>query len=56
MDEFVLFAFLLFKANQSNLPVRFSGESTARQSAFQNYLTFSNYLKGLTFADENEKN
>ena len=35
-DEFVLFAFLLFTANKSNSSVRFLGESTARQSAFQN--------------------
>ena len=34
MDEFVLFAFLLFMANKSNSSVRFLGESTARQSAF----------------------
>ena len=40
MDEFVLFAFLLFTANKSNLSVRFLGESMARQSAFQFYLTF----------------
>ena len=33
-DEFVLFAFLLFTANKSNLSVRFLGESTVRQSAF----------------------
>ena len=33
-DEFVLFAFLLFKANKSNSFVRFLGESTAHQSAF----------------------
>ena len=39
-DEFVLFAFLLFTANKSNLFVRFLGESTARQCAFRNYLTF----------------
>ena len=32
--ELVLFAFLLFTANKSNLPVCFLGESTARQSAF----------------------
>ena len=36
MDEFVLFAFLLFTANKSNSSVRFLGESTARQSAFRN--------------------
>ena len=39
-DEFVLFAFLLFTANKSNLSVRFSGESTARQFAFRFYPTF----------------
>ena len=33
-DEFVLIAFLLFKANKSNTSVRVLGESTARQSAF----------------------
>ena len=36
----VLFAFLLFTANKSNLSVRFLGESTARQSAFWFYPTF----------------
>ena len=36
MDEFVLFAFLLFTANKSNSSVRFLEESTARQSAFRN--------------------
>ena len=41
-DEFVLFAFLLFTANKSNSSVCFLGESTARQSAFWFYLTFSN--------------
>jgi hypothetical protein len=41
MGEFVLFAFLLFMANKSNLSVRFLGESTARKSAFWFYLTFS---------------
>ena len=40
MDDFVLFAFLLFTANKSNSSVRFLGESTARQSAFRFYLTF----------------
>ena len=34
MDEFDLFAFLLFTANKSNSSVRFFGQSTARQSAF----------------------
>ena len=38
---FVLFAFLLFKAKKSNLYVCFLGESTAHQSAFWFYLTFS---------------
>ena len=40
MDEFVLFAFLLFTANKSNLSVRFLGESMARRSAFWFYVTF----------------
>ena len=40
-DKFVLFAFLLFTANKSNSSVRFLGESTAHQSAFRFYLTFS---------------
>ena len=40
-DEFVLFAFLLFMANKSNSSFCFLGESTARQSAFRFYLTFS---------------
>ena len=40
-DKFVLFAFLLFTANKTNLSVCFLGESKARQSAFRNYLTFS---------------
>ena len=43
-DEFVLFAFLLFTTNKSNSSVRFFGESTARQSAFRFYLTFSTYI------------
>ena len=46
-DEFVLFAFLLFMANKSNLSVRFLGESTACQSAFRFYLTFGVYTKKL---------
>ena len=41
MDEFVLFAFLLFTANKSNSSVHFLGESTARQSAFCFHLTFT---------------
>ena len=41
MDEFVLFAFLLFRASKSNLSIQFLGESTARQSAFEFYLTFN---------------
>ena len=40
-NEFVLFALLLFMANKSNSSVRFLGESTARQSTFRFYLTFS---------------
>ena len=35
-DEIVLFSFLFFTANKSNSSVCFLGESTARQSAFQN--------------------
>ena len=34
MDEFVLFAFLLFTANKSNSPGRFFVEITVRQSTF----------------------
>ena len=40
-DEFVLFAFLHFRANKLNLSVRFLGESTARQSAFRFHQTFT---------------
>jgi hypothetical protein len=40
-EEFVLFAFLLFSANKSNLSVCFLGESTVCQSAFWVYLTFN---------------
>ena len=40
-DEFVFFAFLLFMANKTNSYVRFLGESTAHQSGFRFYLTFS---------------
>ena len=43
MDEFVLFAFLLFTANKSNSSVQFLGESTACQSAFRCYLTFKKF-------------
>ena len=43
-DEFVLFAFLLFTADKTNSSVCFLGESTARQSAFRFYLTFSKSL------------
>ena len=39
--EFDLFALLLFTANKSNSSVRFLGESTARQSAFRFYHTFT---------------
>ena len=39
--EFVLFAFLLFTANKSNSSVHlFLGKSTARQSAFRDFLIF----------------
>ena len=41
MDEVVLFALLLVTADESNSSVRFLGESTARQSSFRFYLTFS---------------
>ena len=51
-DKFVLFAFLLFTANKSNCSVRFLGESTARQSAFRNYLTFK-YTISLTGGENN---
>ena len=41
-DQFVLFAFLLFTANKSNLSVRFMGESTAPQwSKLLNRPTFN---------------
>jgi len=43
-DAFVSFAFLLFTANNSNLFIHFMGESTARQSAFWFYLTFSYFV------------
>ena len=49
MDEFDLFAFLLFTANKSNSFVRFLGKSTARQSAFQFYLTFTPSCIGIGF-------
>ena len=39
-EKIVLFAFLLFTANKSNSSMRFFGESSVRQSAFQNYRTF----------------
>ena len=39
-NKFVLFAFLLFTENKIKLFVCFLGESTARQSCFQFYLTF----------------
>ena len=56
MDEFVLFPFLLFTANKSNSSVRFLGESTACQSAFQFYLTFSDGLgKSLLFSKGGSK-
>ena len=48
MEEFVLFAFLLFTANKSNSSVHFLGESTARQSAFWSYLIFNGHEKNAT--------
>ena len=53
MDEFVLFAFLLFMANKSNLSVCFLGESTARQSAFRFYLTFSKVIAEIRSSKSN---
>ena len=41
INEFVLFLFLLFTANKSNLFVHFLGESTASQFCFWFYLTFT---------------
>ena len=40
-NKFILFAFLLFMANKTNLFVRFLGESTARPNCFRFDLTFS---------------
>ena len=45
MNEFVLFAFLLFTANKTNSFVRFLGESMARPNCFRFYLTFSDHKK-----------
>ena len=39
-NEFVLFAFLLFTTNKTNLYVRFLGESMACPICFRFYLTF----------------
>ena len=47
--EFVLFAFLLFMANKSNSSLHFLGESTAHQSAFWFYLTYSIVLTVVFF-------
>jgi hypothetical protein len=44
-DEFILFAFLLFTASKSNSFICFLGESTACQSAFRFYLSFSDRQK-----------
>ena len=43
-NGFVLYAFLLFTANKTNLFVRFFGESTASQSCFWFYQTFKGQL------------
>ena len=43
-NKFVLFAFWVFTANETNSFVRFLGESTARQSCFWFYLTFSSSI------------
>ena len=40
-NKFVLFAFLLFTANKTNLFVNLLGESTARPKFFWFYLTFT---------------
>ena len=40
-DKFVLFSFLLFMANKSNLSLRLLGESASRQSALWFYLTLN---------------
>ena len=40
-NEFVLFAILLYTANKTNSFLCFLGESTAHQSCFRFYLTFS---------------
>ena len=47
-DEFVLFAFLHFTANKSNLSIHFLGESMARQSPFWFYLTFTKTLNDVS--------
>ena len=57
-DLFALFGFLLFTANKSNSSVRLFGESTARQSAFQFYLTFNGaklIKKNLVWGNERRK-
>ena len=40
-----MFAFLLFTANKSNSSIQFLGESLARQSDFQFFLTFKRKLR-----------
>jgi hypothetical protein len=56
MDEFVLFAFLLFTANISNSSACFLGESTARQSAFWFYPTFKQARQNATLKMGPSKN
>ena len=56
MDEYVLFAFLLFTANKSNLSYRLLGESTARQSAFRFYLNFMQCSDGQSQEDRTMQN
>ena len=51
-DEFILFAFLLFTANKSNLSVHFLGESKASQFAYRFYLTFSDLKRPTLFENE----
>ena len=43
-NEFVLFAFLLFTANKTNLFVRFLGESTVRPNCFRFYWPLHTYI------------
>ena len=54
-DKFVLFAFLLLTSNESDSSVHFLGESTAHQSAFWFYLTFTTLLKKIFFLPPKHK-